>query len=382
MARSSALVLGLLRTVQCLSVRGGAKRGVAAAAAAAFGGGDARPPHRVVFLGSPSVAALTLEALLDAAAQGRGGGFEVVAAVSQPPAKSGRKKALRRSAAHAVADARGVPCLTPASARDPAFLDALRALAPDLCVTAAYGQFLPDAFLNIPARGTLNIHPSLLPRWRGAAPVQRALEAGDAHVGVTVLETVSKMDAGPVAAASAPRAVDDGDAAPALLDELFALGAAMLVDDVMPALWAGTLALRAQDDAAATAAPKLAKADAVLDVFRAPADGRDAATAARDKVRAFDPWPGTVLPVAIGGGPPENLKVLAARVADAATAAPGNVALAEPRRDALAVACADGSTLELLRVQAPNRKPVDAAAFWNGLRGATCECAPPAPDPE
>lgn len=373
--RRASLVFGLLRVAQSLSVRGGVgARRPFAARAAASGSGE---PHRVVFLGSPGVAALTLEALLGAARDGRGGGFEVVACVSQPPARQGRKKVLRKSAAHEVADAAGIPCLTPGSARDPAFLEALRALEPDLCVTAAYGQFLPEAFLAIPRMGTYNIHPSRLPRWRGAAPVQRALEAGDATIGVAVLETVKAMDAGPIAARSPPRAVADGDAAPALLDELFGVGAALLIDDVLPAVWDGRLRAEPQDDALAVAAPKLAKADALLDLRAPPPGGRrDAATAARDKVRAFDPWPGTTLPLRVGAAAVESVKVLSARVgATAAAAGATEIALAEAK-DALIVPCGDGSTLEVLRLQAPNRKPMDAAAYFNGLRGETCAYAP------
>ena len=125
-------------------------------------------------------------------------------------------------------------------------------------MTAAYGQFLPKAFLAIPKHGTMNVHPSLLPRWRGAAPLQRSLEAGDAEVGVTVLRTVLKMDAGPVAA-QRTRAVEDGDDCAALLDELFGVGAQLLIDDVMPGLWDGSLECAPQDGDLATEAPKLTK---------------------------------------------------------------------------------------------------------------------------
>lgn len=153
---------------------------------------------KVVFLGTPDVAALSLEILLEASREGKGGGFDIVRAVSNPPARSGRKKLLQPCPVQALAENEAVPVLTPATARDEAFLAELEELQPDLCITAAYGQFLPRRFLDIPKYGTLNVHPSLLPRYRGASPVQRCLEAGDADTGVTVAFTVLKMDAGPV----------------------------------------------------------------------------------------------------------------------------------------------------------------------------------------
>lgn len=153
---------------------------------------------KVVFLGTPEIAASSLGLLLEASRQGKGGGFDVVRAVSNPPARTGRKKVLQPSAVQALADSEGVTVMTPATARDEEFLAGLEELQPDLCITAAYGQFLPRRFLDIPKFGTLNVHPSLLPLYRGASPVQRCLEAGDTETGVTVAFTVLKMDAGPV----------------------------------------------------------------------------------------------------------------------------------------------------------------------------------------
>ena len=315
---------------------------------------------RVVFLGSPGVAALTLGRLLDADSN-----FEVVAAVSQPPAPKGRKRILQPCEVQALAEERGLRCLTPAKARDPEFLDELSALKPDVCITAAYGQFLPKSFLSIPLLGTLNIHPSLLPRWRGAAPVQRSLEAGDEKVGVTVLQTVLKMDAGPIAAQSVPRPVVDGDTAATLLDELFDEGCDLLIDDVLPSLFDGSLAMREQNDDDVTEAPKLTKDEGFLDVCGVSPDARSVAEACRDKVRAFAPWPGTFLNVKAGDAV-YRLKVLEARIGDA-------VDSVSYRKPALSIPCADGSALDLLRVQPPNKKAMDAASFWNGLRGAELE---------
>ena len=314
---------------------------------------------RVVFLGSPGVAALTLGRLLDADSN-----FEVVAAVSQPPAPKGRKRILQPCEVQALAEERNLRCLTPAKARDPEFLEELTALKPDVCVTAAYGQFLPKSFLSIPLLGTLNIHPSLLPRWRGAAPVQRSLENGDEKVGVTVLQTVLKMDAGPIAAQSVPRAVKEGDTAATLLDELFDEGCDLLINDVLPSLFDGSLEMREQNDSDVTEAPKLTKDEGFLNIHESP-DARSVAEACRDKVRAFAPWPGTFLNVRAGDAA-YRLKVLEARIGDA-------VDSVSYRKPALSIPCADGSALDLLRVQPPNKKAMDAASFWNGLRGAELE---------
>lgn len=168
------------------------------ASAAVMSTADSAGRKKVVFLGTPDIAASSLELLIEASRQGKGGGFDVVRAVSNPPARTGRKKVLQPSPVQALAERESIPVMTPATARDEEFLAELEGLEPDLCITAAYGQFLPRRFLNIPKFGTLNVHPSLLPLYRGASPVQRCLEAGDAKTGVTVAFTVLKMDAGPV----------------------------------------------------------------------------------------------------------------------------------------------------------------------------------------
>lgn len=312
---------------------------------------------KLVFLGSPAVAASALEALVAKSPDD----VEVVGCVSQPPAPKGRRRELVPCDVQVAAERLGLPTLTPVTAKDPEFLAALEALEPDLCVTAAFGQFLPRRFLEIPKFGTWNIHPSLLPLYRGAAPLQRSLENGDNIVGVTLLETVLKMDAGPIVA-QVERVVERNDTAPALLDELFLTGVDLLLDR-LPQLFAGTLETRDQDDDRATAAPKLTTAEAQLDLSSPPSDARSIAQRARDKVRAFAPWPGTWIAVR-SGDTDMRLKVLEARVGDATLI--NDISLVN---NALAVKCPDGSILELLRVTPPGRKPVDAISFWNGLRG-------------
>lgn len=218
-------------------------------------------PKRVVFLGTPAVAARSLELLLDGARGGRGGGFEVAAVVSQPPSKSGRKMKLTPSPVHALAEAEGLPLLTPPNAKDESFLGALEALQPDLCVTAAYGCFLPQRFLDLPGFGTLNIHPSLLPLYRGASPVQRSLEAGDDVTGVSVAFTVLAMDAGPILR-QVERPLSGEEQAPELLLELFEAGTEQLLQ-ALPSVWDRSCegVLLPQDGAKATKAAKIERSE-------------------------------------------------------------------------------------------------------------------------
>ncbi|KAK9842062.1 hypothetical protein WJX81_006621 [Elliptochloris bilobata] len=265
-------------------------------------------------MGTPEVAAGVLARLLDAAEQ-PDASFEVAAVVTQPARLQGRagrgrgsRKGVQPSPVAALAFERGIApqrIMAPETARDEAFLKALAALRPDLCVTAAYGNILPYAFLVVPRCGTLNVHPSLLPRYRGAAPVQRALQDGVAETGVSVAFTVKAMDAGPVLAREA-MAVDPDMQAPELLEELFARGTRLLLrhlPDVLSERARGMA--EPQDEAQASSAPKLAMEEGLLD-FREPA------LTLHNKVRAFAGWPGTrhnfVLQARTGDGsaPPEH----------------------------------------------------------------------------
>lgn len=318
---------------------------------------------RVVFLGSPAPAAKTLDRLLDASRRDDSS-FEVVGCVSQPPAAKGRKRLVQPCEVQVLAEERGLTMMTPLKAKCPDFLEQLTALEPDLCITAAFGQFLPSDFLSIPAYGTWNIHPSLLPRYRGAAPLQRSLEAGDSVIGVTVLQTVLKMDAGPIVA-QLERQVRDDDDAQLLLEELFLAGLDLLLSQ-LPELWAGTITYTEQDEAEVSQAPKLDVTEAELDLETPPNDHRTIAKRAADKVRAFSPWPGTWLGIK---RPDEEeasrLKVFIARPApdDDQDDRPRGRAISLVR-GALRISCADGSLLDVTSVQPPNRKPMDAKAFW------------------
>ncbi|CAM9380448.1 unnamed protein product [Ectocarpus fasciculatus] len=332
---------------------------------------------KVVFLGTPEIAASSLGLLLEASRQGKGGagGFDVVRAVSNPPARTGRKKVLQPSAVQALADSEGVPVMTPATARDEEFLAGLEELQPDLCITAAYGQFLPRRFLDIPKFGTLNVHPSLLPLYRGASPVQRCLEAGDAETGVTVAFTVLKMDAGPVVRQTV-RELDGSEKAPELLQELFLEGTKQLID-CLPGVWDNTVEKTPQDDAAAVKAAKIS-VDEARCCFKTTS-----ATTIHNKVRAFAGWPGTWAMFSWGkegtDSEARKVKLITTAVADptAGDDADGGTieetSVAERqvvmKGDALELTCSDGSVLRVLELQPLNKKVMSAKAFANGLRG-------------
>ncbi len=293
-------------------------------------------PLRLAFMGSPAFAVPTLRAL-------HGAGHQVAAVYAQPPRPAGRGQTLTPCPVHAAAEALGLPVRTPARLRGDAAAQAeFAALDLDAAVVAAYGLILPAAMLAAPRRGCLNVHASLLPRWRGASPMQAALLAGDAETGVTIMQMDAGLDTGATllreAVSLGPRAT-----APELHDALAALGARLL--------------LRALDEApapvpqpaeGATYAPKLTRADGRLDWTRT-------AVELDRRVRALNPWPGTY---AVLGG--EVLKVHDA-APEAGAGEPG-VAL----DDRLLVACGEGA-LRLLRVQRPGRAPMDAAALLRGL---------------
>ncbi|KAM5558194.1 hypothetical protein ABKV19_020089 [Rosa sericea] len=220
----------------------------------------------LVFLGSPQVSATVLDALLNASGA-PDSLFEVAAIVTQPPSRKDRgKKVLPSPLAQHALD-RGFPSdliFTPARAGEDMFLSSLRALQPELCITAAYGNILPSKFLNIPTLGTVNIHPSLLPLYRGAAPVQRALQDGVKETGVSLAFTVRALDAGPVIA-SQRLEIDDQIKAPDLLALLFSEGSKLLIHQ-LPSIFDGSAKLKAQsqDDSKATLAPKISPEESWL----------------------------------------------------------------------------------------------------------------------
>lgn len=212
---------------------------------------------RLVFAGTPEPAVPSLRALLDASRH------EVVAVVTRPDAPSGRGRSVRRSPVATLADEAGVTVLTPDRPRDPAFLAALRELAPDCCPVVAYGALLPPAALSVPTHGWVNLHFSLLPAWRGAAPVQAALRHGDEITGATTFQLEEGLDTGPVYGV-VTEAVRADDTAGALLGRLATSGAALLLA-TLDGIADGTLTARAQPSEGVSHAPKVTVADARVD---------------------------------------------------------------------------------------------------------------------
>ncbi|KPF73310.1 methionyl-tRNA formyltransferase [alpha proteobacterium AAP81b] len=242
---------------------------------------------RIIFMGTPAFAVPAFAAL-------RTAGHTVIAAYTRAPRPAGRGKALMKSPVHLAAEAAGVPVLTPRTLRDPDARAEFAALGADVAVVAAYGLILPQAVLDLPARGCLNIHASLLPRWRGAAPIQRAILAGDATTGVTIMQMEAGLDTGPMLAARATPIARK--TAGELTAELAEIGAALMVETL-----AAAFVVLPQGEGA-THAAKIDKAEARLD-FTRPAAGLERA------VRAFNPAPGAFCEI-LG----ERVKILAADV--------------------------------------------------------------------
>ena len=297
---------------------------------------------RILFAGTPEFAVPPLAALLDA-------GHQVVAVYTQPDRPAGRGRQIQPSPVKALALERGIPVEQPVSLkRDPEAVDRLRALAPDLMIVVAYGLLLPPVVLEIPRLGCVNVHASLLPRWRGAAPIQRAVLAGDPETGVCVMRMEEGLDTGPVyrrlATPIGPR-----ETAGQLHDRLASLGAQALLE-ALPDILAGAVP-EPQNPALATYANKLVKEEARIDWF-APAE-RTAC-----QIRAFDPWP--VAEARLDG---TVLRIWEAEALSKPTEAkPGTVL--ETGRDGILVATGAG-ILRILRLQAPGKRPMSARDFLN-----------------
>jgi methionyl-tRNA formyltransferase len=303
---------------------------------------------RLVFAGTPEVALPSLRAFL---ASDR---HEVVAVVTRPDAPAGRGRHVVRSPVGALADEHGIEVLTPAKASDPAFLDRLRELAPDCCPVVAYGALLPQSALDIPVHGWVNLHFSVLPAWRGAAPVQAAVRHGDEFTGASAFRIVKALDAGPVFGVLT-EAVRPDDTAGALLDRLAEAGAHLLVSTV-DGIEDGTLVAVEQPEDGVSYAPKIATEDARLD-FTAPAVAVDRLA------RAVTPEPG-----AWAEFRGERIKLGPVRRTDADPLAPGEL-LVERKRVLVGTAT---EPVALGDVQAQGKKRM-AATDW--ARGARVEPA-------
>jgi methionyl-tRNA formyltransferase len=293
---------------------------------------------RILFWGTPDFATPALRALT-------GEGMDVVGVVTQPDRPRGRSRSeLVPSPVKLVAMEEGLPLLQPESPRTDAFFAEVQALEPDLSVVVAYGHILPRAVVDLPPRGTLNIHASLLPRWRGAAPIQRALLAGDRETGISIMQMDEGLDTGPVLAQRSVPVGDDDDAG-SLHERLAELGAEMIVA-ALTEIAAGRARPLPQPPEGATYARKLAKHETQLDWTHPAAELERA-------VRAFRPTPGAS--TRLDGEP---LKLWRARVV-AARLAPGEIA------GGLVVGCGQGA-LEVLELQRPGGKRLSAAEFLRG----------------
>ena len=302
---------------------------------------------RIVFMGSGELGCPALAALLKDERDA------VVAVVTQPDRPQGRS--LRPAACPVKQSVAGqsVPVLTPEKVGDPAFVEQLRALRPDAIVVAAYGQFLPRVLLDLPPQGVINIHPSLLPKYRGAAPVQWALANGDKETGVSIIALIEKMDAGDILAQE-QMPIRAEDNAATLMHKLAWLGAELALR-VIEDLRTGTGRRTPQDERLATRAPMLKKEDGRLD-WALPAE------TLHNRIRGFFPWPGCFFEFPRGSG--QRVKVLRTTLA-AGAGTPGMVLQADAQ--GLVVATGLGA-LRLLDVQPEGRKPQPAAAFVNGAR--------------
>jgi methionyl-tRNA formyltransferase len=298
---------------------------------------------RIVFAGTPEFAAQHLQALLEA-------GREIVAVYTQPDRPAGRGQKLMPSPVKQLALQHGIAVYQPQTLRDPAAQAELAALKPDLMVVVAYGLILPQVVLDTPRLGCINSHASLLPRWRGAAPIQRAVQAGDASSGVTVMQMEAGLDTGPMLL-KVTTTITAEDTGGSLHDRLAALGSRAVVEAVSR-LAAGELRGEVQDDSLATYAHKLNKDEARLDWSRP-------AVELERLVRAFNPWP--LCHSTLNG---EALKIHAAQLGEG-SGQPGSILAAD--KSGLTVACGEGA-LRLTRLQLPGGKPLAFADLYNSRR--------------
>ncbi len=300
-------------------------------------------------MGSGAFALPSLEALLDSS-------HEVLALVTQPDKPAGRGHELRMPKTKALALERNLAVHQPAKVRAEEAISTVRAIAPEAIVVVAYGQIIPPAILEIPKRGTVNVHGSLLPRYRGAAPIQWAIARGETTTGVTTMLMDAGLDTGPILLQK-KMAIQEEDTGGSLETKLAPIGAELLLETL--SRWErGELTPVPQDDAKATLAPRIKKEDALVD-WSIPA------AEIERKVRAFDPWPVAFVP--LRGG--VSLRIWKTRVApptETSVAGPGRILHIE--RDALVVACGGRTALIVDEVQPAGKERMSASAFARGKR--------------
>lgn len=299
---------------------------------------------RILFMGTPDFAVPSIRALVEA-------GHTVCGAFTQPDKPKNRGMKLQPTPVKEFCLAHNIPVFQPVKLRDGTALEQIRALEPELIVVAAYGRILPDEILEYPAKGCINVHSSLLPRYRGAAPINWAVLNGDRESGVTIMHMASELDAGDIIArVSTP--IDPNETVETLHDRLAELGAGLLVETVEK-IAAGTAERTPQDAAQVTYAPMLSRE-------LSPMDWNRSARALHDQVRGLIPWPAAV--AELGG---VRCKIFSTLVCDeTAEKVPGTVLQADKK--GLKIACGSGSVLEICELQPDGKKRMTAAAFLLG----------------
>lgn len=314
---------------------------------------------RLLFLGTPDFAVPSLARLLQSE-------HRVVGVVSQPDRPRGRGQHVQPPPVKVLAQAHDLLVWQPLRLKDPDLIDALRAVKPDAAVVAAYGRIIPDVLLDLPRLGMINVHASLLPRWRGASPIQRAVMAGDRETGITIMRVVSELDAGPMLA-KATRPIGPDETAADVERDLAEIGAALL-PPVLGALESGTTREEPQDVALVTFAPRLEKGDGAVDwTLTAPE--------LHNRVRGLHPWP-----LAFSWLGAARITILRTR-AEAARHTVTEGTIVEARGDRIVVAAGAGTSLALLEVRPEGRRAMTAREFLSGHRvepGARFLVHPPA----
>ena len=293
----------------------------------------------IVFMGTPDFAIPVLRALIEH--------HTVIGVVTQPDRPAGRSRQVQASPVKTLALAHDIPVFQPERLRRPEAMDTLKQWQPQVYVVAAFGQILPQTVLDIPPHGSINVHASLLPRWRGAAPIQAAIRAGDAETGITIMKMDAGLDTGPILSQRAT-AITPDETGQSLHDKLAVLGAELLID-TLPGYLEGSIAPRPQDDALATYAPTIKKEEGIID-WTQPAETIERL------IRAFTPWPGTATT-----WQGQTLKILAAQ-AGPGTADPGQVV----QRDGRIAVGTGAGLLYPTRVQMAGRSALTIEEFVRG----------------
>ncbi|MFL6350597.1 MAG: methionyl-tRNA formyltransferase [Bryobacteraceae bacterium] len=304
---------------------------------------------RVVFLGTPAFALPSLNALISS-------GHQIAAVFTQPDRPKGRGKQLAESPVKSAARAAGLAIYQPERIRTPETVELLKTLAADVMVVIGYGQIIPQAIIDLPKHGILNVHASLLPKYRGAAPIQWAIANGETQTGVIIMQIDAGLDTGDMLLkASVPIGADE--TAPQLSARLAALGAGLL-SEVLQQIRTESIHREKQNEAEATYAPVLKKEDGLIDWSRP-------ARQIYDRLRGFAPWPGAYTTYRR-----QQLLVLSAQITEGSGASPGTLQADKGR---LFAGCGQNSSLELLEVQLGGKKRISAQAFVNGYQPAQCE---------